>query len=91
MPYIKQENRNHYDETIDALIKLFEPSDDHAKKGELNYAITRLIKGVYGNKDTTRYTYINDAIGVLECVKLELYRRVAAPYEDVKIQENGDV
>lgn len=30
-------------------------------------------------------------LGVLECVKLELYRRVAAPYEDRKIEENGDV
>ena len=30
-------------------------------------------------------------IGVLECAKLELYRRVAAPYEDDKIDENGDV
>jgi len=32
-----------------------------------------------------------DAIGALECAKLELYRRVAAPYEDTKIAENGDV
>ena len=30
-------------------------------------------------------------MGALECAKLELYRRVAAPYEDVKIMENGDV
>jgi len=29
--------------------------------------------------------------GVLECAKLELYRRIAAPYEDTKIEENGDV
>ena len=32
-----------------------------------------------------------EVLGVLECVKLELYRRVAAPYEDKKCQENGDV
>ena len=30
-------------------------------------------------------------MGVLECCKLEFYRRVAAPYEDIKIEENGDV
>jgi hypothetical protein len=30
-------------------------------------------------------------IGVLECAKLELYRRVAAPYEDAKCEDNGDV
>ena len=37
------------------------------------------------------YTNINEVIGVLECAKLELYRRVAAPYEDEKIEQNGDV
>ena len=38
-----------------------------------------------------RYSKINALIGVLECAKLELYRRVAAPYENDKIDENGDV
>ena len=37
------------------------------------------------------YSFLNDFIGVLECVKLELYRRVATPYEEDKRQENGDV
>jgi hypothetical protein len=37
------------------------------------------------------YKHINEIIGVLECAKQEFYRRVAAPYEDTKIQENGDV
>lgn len=31
-----------------------------------------------------------DALGALECCKLEFYRRVAAPYEDSKIKSNGD-
>jgi hypothetical protein len=30
-------------------------------------------------------------IGMLECAKLELYRRSVANYEDEKILENGDV
>jgi len=29
--------------------------------------------------------------GVLENVKQEMYRRLAAPYEDKKAEENGDV
>ena len=33
----------------------------------------------------------NAMFGVLECVKLEFYRRLATPYEDVKCDENGDV
>jgi len=30
-------------------------------------------------------------IGVLESVKMELYRRKIADYEDEKCEENGDV
>jgi hypothetical protein len=30
-------------------------------------------------------------IGALECAKLELYRRLASPYEDLKIADNGDI
>jgi hypothetical protein len=32
-----------------------------------------------------------EAVGAIECCKLEFYRRVAAPYEDRKIKTNGDV
>ena len=38
-----------------------------------------------------RYRDFNAAIGVLECAKLELYRRAAATYEDAKLAEHGDV
>ena len=31
-----------------------------------------------------------DVKGVLRCAELELYRRIAAPFEDIKIQENED-
>ena len=34
---------------------------------------------------------INELVGVLECAKIELYRRIAAPYEDDKSRINGDV
>lgn len=32
-----------------------------------------------------------DILGALEGAKLELYRRKISPYEDIKIEENGDV
>ncbi len=38
-----------------------------------------------------RYATIVEAIGALECAKLELYRRLAADYEDQKCKQNGDV
>jgi hypothetical protein len=36
------------------------------------------------------YNY-NRAIGVLESIKLEYYRREVAAYENKKIKENGDI
>ena len=59
--------------------------------GELNYAITRLVDDYLIQKGGIRYSHLNEVIGALECAKLELYRRVAAPYEDQKITETGDV
>lgn len=66
-----------------------------ANPGELNYAITSLVDAYLAacaeSAGRLRYSHVNEAVGVLECAKLELYRRVAAPYEDDKIAENGDV
>jgi len=58
--------------------------------GELNYKITCLVDDFISRKEL-KYSEINSVIGVLECAKMELYRRIAAPYEDKKCVENGDV
>lgn len=58
--------------------------------GELNYAITKLIERYRAQTGDSYDTY-NTIVGVLECAKLEMYRRVAAPYEDFKKEVNGDV
>jgi hypothetical protein len=62
------------------------PSD----AGELNYLISRIVD-TYIQVKGKNYQNLNEVIGVLECVKQEYYRRIAAPYEDKKIAENGDV
>jgi hypothetical protein len=59
--------------------------------GELNYAITRLVDQYLSDKGGVRYAHLNEVVGALECAKLELYRRLAAPYEDEKMREAGDV
>jgi hypothetical protein len=87
LPYIKNENRGKYEETITKLIELLKAQPVENVDGELNYLITRLLKGVY----PLRYFNLNRALGVLECAKLEFYRRVVGPYEDIKIKESGDV
>lgn len=58
--------------------------------GELNYLVTRLCDA-FLMKTGLSYKNINQAIGALECAKLELYRRVASPYEDKKLIANGEV
>ena len=58
--------------------------------GDLNFLFTHHIN-VFLKWRGLSYSNINEAVGALECAKLELYRRVAAPYEDTKIAENGDV
>lgn len=80
MPYIKEADR----EDIDNAVR--EP----ANAGEFNYVLTLLCQEYFDNNGG-RYQQINDIIGALEGCKLEFYRRVVAPYEDVKIKENGDV
>ena len=87
MPYIAPEDRPQYEEAINTLVKLLKEKPPETVDGHLNYVVTRIIKEVY----PLRYYHINKAMGVLECIQHEFYRRVAAPYEDQKIKENGDV
>ncbi len=95
MPYIKQEHRPQIDAALEqlreALVKTRLDDETATDEGMLNYAITRLLMTVYGDAGSTRYAAINNAVGMLECCKLELYRKVAAPYEDQKAFDNGDV
>jgi hypothetical protein len=79
MPYIAKELR-----------KLIDCGSKPDNPGELNYLITCLCRD-YIEQKGKRYLILNEVVGALECAKLELYRRVAAPYEDEKIAENGDV
>lgn len=76
MPYIKQ---------IDRSIAYCAPINP----GELNYTITKVVDGYLGLEPN--YAKFAEAVSALECAKLELYRRLIAPYEDKKIIENGDV
>jgi hypothetical protein len=87
MPYITQEERPQYDKVLNELVTLLKEKPPEAVDGHLNYVVTRVIKEVYPLK----YYHINKAMGVLECIQHEFYRRVAAPYEDTKIEQNGDV
>ena len=88
MPYIKQEERKKYERVLSDLVHLLEEIPEENRDGHINYIVTVLLKRLYRPPTYRRY---NKAIGVLECVKLEFYRRIVSPYEDDKIKENGDV
>ncbi len=79
MPYITQERRR----------EIFKKSILKTP-GELNFVFSGTIQD-YLTTQGTSYQTINDIIGALEGAKLEFYRRVVAPYEDMKIKKNGDV
>jgi len=91
MPYIKQVKREVLDIAINdlhkALVDLELDDDMNNMEGNLNYSITRLLRMCYGES----YGEINDAIGVLQCVMLEHYRTMAAPYENQARHDNGDI
>ena len=80
MPYIDEVRR----------VKLLEFNDQPQNAGELNFLITNLITKYIFMKGE-KYQNYNDVIGALEGAKLEIYRRKIAPYEDIKMRENGDV
>lgn len=83
MPYIKQGTRTYFTEGIERLTPMIKT------EGELNYVITCLVKAFADAEPG--YSVLASVTGVLENVKQEFYRRVAVPYEDKKIKENGDV
>ena len=86
MPYIKLERRNSIRPRGYNLIC----ANEIMTTGDLNFAISTLLS-LYTQSNGTQYKTINDILGALEGAKLEFYRRVAVPYEEQKIKENGDI
>jgi len=96
MPYIDEEERKELDQSIKIMVEsildnktsLNNPQDFSNFLGRINYCFSRIIMGVMRN---ISYKNIAMATGVLENIKQELYRRIAAPYEELRIRENGDI
>lgn len=96
MPYINKEEREELDSYIKELVNaikytkanLNNPNDFKNHLGRINYVFSRILSGVMGD---INYSNIAMATGVIENIKQEFYRRIASPYEDKKINENGDI
>jgi hypothetical protein len=89
MPYIKRYEREKYRVIRELAKERLGSLSNEKLAGELNYIISSIIKDALG--ETPRYSEFNLVIGVLESAKLEIYRRMVAPYEEKKKEENGDV
>jgi len=96
MPYINENERPDLDTAIDILItsikdtksSLNNPNDMASHLGRINYSFSRVLGGLMGSPSYNKIAMIT---GVLENIKQEFYRRVASPYEDQKINQNGDI
>ncbi|MCX7429393.1 MAG: hypothetical protein NTW96_27685 [Planctomycetia bacterium] len=102
MPYILPQNRECLDDAIERLASDIHQLRHLGRAGLLNYAVFRIVSRLLGivtvGDMSTRppvgeygYSDLNEMIGALECCKLELYRRIASPYEDKKAAENGEI
>jgi hypothetical protein len=87
MPYIKKEEREKWKEIIKKADEILKKCPSESVDGEINFLVSSIIKNAYPPK----YFNYNRAIGVLECIKQEFYRKQVAPYEDEKERENGAI
>lgn len=96
MPYIPKAYKERFDPILGSVVEMIkqhllkEPLEKRKVIGMLNYCVTRIVYG-YVSLVGESYAAYNDAMGVLESAKIELYRRRIAPYEDHKIETQGDV
>lgn len=93
MPYIKVDRRNKIDKSIEQLAKTLSSNRENKQSleeilGDINYSFSRILAILM---EKPNYNKVAMITGVLENIKQEFYRRIATPYENQKIEENGDV
>lgn len=82
MPYIKQIDRPNMDDVYEMMISAMVKAN-----GDLNYILFKFCK--YQIKPS--YNNYKNFCGELRQCATEIERKILAPYEDSKIEENGDV
>lgn len=82
MPYIKKSDRI----TMDAIVSRMHQANV-AANGDLNYILYAFCK----RHVTPSYNNYKNFCGELRQCATEIERRILGPYEDTKIEENGDV
>ena len=82
MPYIKQNRRRELDHIVEAMANA-----EVKVNGDLNYILYAYCK--YHISES--YNNFKNFCGELRQCATEIERRMLGPYEDQKIEENGDV
>lgn len=84
MPYIPEGKRGEFDKALADCARFVQT------EGELNYCIYKLscllIERIGESYDT-----LSLCSSAMEHAKMEWYRRKLVPYEEKKIEENGDI
>ena len=93
MPYIDPACRRELYPHVEELANQISRLPKNARAGATNFAIFMLICDILYNGPSSKFKYddLNEMFGALECCKLELYRRLAAPYEQKAMKRNGDI
>ncbi|MGE4298666.1 MAG: hypothetical protein AB7E47_11605 [Desulfovibrionaceae bacterium] len=84
MPYITQDRRAVFDPFLEELAR------EVNSGGELNYCLYKL-SCLLIDRIGPSYDKLSMCSSAMEHAKLEWYRKKLAPYEEVKIAENGDI
>jgi len=82
MPYIKQKDRK----KLEAILKLMKKLKITAN-GDLNYILFTYCK----RNIPLSYNNVKNYLGELNQTISEIERKILGPYEDQKIEENGDI
>jgi hypothetical protein len=86
MPYLDPEDREEWDAWLDQIPGL------PKTKGELNYLVSRLgIMFLAYQSSHPNYDERSNVIAALTDAAAEMRRRIMDPYEDEKIESNGDL
>jgi hypothetical protein len=90
MPYIDKEDRPQYDSWVKELAYRLQAAcpNQMDRVGHANYVITTLVLQAFPER---RYATMCLVDGLLHDIDKEWHDRRRRPYEDEKIEENGDV
>lgn len=92
MPYIIPELRNEMEREVkvENLCSYFSSLTWRHFTGALNYLVTKIVKTKL-ERETHNYFHFVCCVGTLVLCVFEIVRRYVNPYEDDKIEKNGDV